>query len=69
MRARAQWRACAKRYPRSGPCDQDRMEGIRPRGGGERLQAALLLFAAVKSPELGREEEGATANSMAGKGP
>jgi hypothetical protein len=24
--------ACAKRYPRSGPCDQDRTEGIRPGG-------------------------------------
>jgi hypothetical protein len=56
--------------------------GIRP-GRGERLRAALLLSVAVRSlelrlararvalgsPELGREEEGATANSMAGKGP
>jgi hypothetical protein len=25
-------RACAKRYPRSGPCDLNWMEGIRPRG-------------------------------------
>jgi hypothetical protein len=47
------------------------------------LRAALFLSAAVRSPELrlararvapglpelGREEEGATANSMAGKGP
>jgi hypothetical protein len=47
------------------------------------LRAALLLSVAVRSlelrlararvalgsPELGREEEGATANSMAGKGP
>jgi hypothetical protein len=47
------------------------------------LRAALLLSAAVRSPklrqawatvalgspELGRGEEGATANSMAGKGP
>jgi hypothetical protein len=50
--------------------------------GVEWLWAALLLSAAVRSPELrlarargpgspelGREEEGATANSMAGKGP
>jgi hypothetical protein len=44
-------RACAKRYPRSGPCDPDRTEGIRP-GRGERLRAALLLSAAVRSPEL-----------------
>jgi hypothetical protein len=64
-------RACAKRYPRSGSCDQDRTEGIRP-GRGERLRAALLLSAAVRSlkfrlaqarvapgsRELGREEEG-----------
>jgi hypothetical protein len=41
----------AKRYPRSGPCDQDRTEGIRPRRG-ERLRAALLLSAAVRSLEL-----------------
>jgi hypothetical protein len=79
-RPRAQG-ACTKRYPRSGTCDQDRTEGIRP-GKNRRLQAALLLSAAVRSPELklararvalgspelGREEEGATANSMAGKG-
>jgi hypothetical protein len=52
-------------------------------GGGERLRAALLLSAAVKSPELrqararrvpgwpglGREGENATTNSMAGKRP
>ena len=55
--------------------DQTRVDGW--------LQAALFLSAAVRSPELrqawsrvapgllelGREEEGATANSMAGKGP
>jgi hypothetical protein len=75
-------RACAKRYPRSGSCDQDWTEGIRP-GRGERLRAALLLSVAVRSPELrqararvapgspglGREEEDATANSVAGKRP
>jgi hypothetical protein len=68
--------------PQSGPCDQDRTEGIRP-GRGERLRAALLLSAAVRSPELrqararlapgspelGREGENATTNSMAGKRP
>jgi hypothetical protein len=57
------------------------MEEIRP--GGERLRAALLLSAAVKSPELGqararvvpgspglgREGENAMANSVAGKRP
>jgi hypothetical protein len=51
--------------------------------GDERLWAALLLFAAVRSlelgqahargvlgsPELGREGENATANSMVGKRP
>jgi hypothetical protein len=35
----------------SGPCDQDRTEGIRP-GGNRRLRAAPLLSAAVRSPEL-----------------
>jgi hypothetical protein len=30
-RARASGHACAKRYPRSGPCDQDWTEEIRPR--------------------------------------
>jgi hypothetical protein len=58
------------------------MEGIRP-GGNRWLHAAPLLSAAVRSPELrlararvapgspelGREGEGATANSIAGKGP
>jgi hypothetical protein len=43
--------ACAKRYPRSGPCDQDWTEGIRL-VRGKRLRAALLLSAAVRSPEL-----------------
>jgi hypothetical protein len=51
--ARGAGRACAKRYPRSGPCDRDRTGEIRP-GESERLRAALLLSAAVKSPELGQ---------------
>jgi hypothetical protein len=73
---------CAKRYPRSGPCDQDRTGEIRP-GKDERLRAALLLSAAVKSPELGqvrarvapgspglgREGENATTNSVTRKRP
>jgi hypothetical protein len=68
--------------PRSGPCDEDWTERIRP-GRGERLRAALLLSAAVRLLELGhararvapgslefdREGENATANSMAGKRP
>jgi hypothetical protein len=49
--AKGAGRACAKRYPWSGSCDQDRTEGIRP-GRGERLRAALLLSAVVRSPEL-----------------
>jgi hypothetical protein len=75
-------RACAKRYPRSGSCDQDRTEGIRL-GGSEQLRAAPLLSAAVKSPELGqarnrvapgslglgREGEDDMANLVAGKRP
>jgi hypothetical protein len=68
--------------PRSGPCDQDRTGEIRP-GETDVREAAPLLSAAVKSlelrlaqarvalgsPELGRGEEGATANSIAGKRP
>jgi hypothetical protein len=56
--------------------------GIRP-GRDERLQAALLLSVVVRSlelrqararvapgsPDLGKEGENATANSMAGKRP
>jgi hypothetical protein len=50
-RAKESGRACVKRYPRSGPCDQDRTEGIRS-GRGEWLRVALLLSAAVRSSEL-----------------
>jgi hypothetical protein len=74
--------ACAKRYPRSGSCDQDRTGEIRP-GRDERLRAALLPSAAVRSlelrqacarvvpgsPELVREGENDTANSVAEKRP
>jgi hypothetical protein len=73
---------CVKRYPWSEPFDLNWTEGIRP-GGNRRLRAASLLSAAVRSPELrlararvapglpelGREGEGTTANSMAGKRP
>jgi hypothetical protein len=52
-RAKGAGRACAKRYPRSGSCDQDQTEGIRP-GRDERLRAVLLLSAVVRSPELGQ---------------
>jgi hypothetical protein len=62
---------------------RSRSDGGDQTGEGERLRAALLLSAAVRSPELrqacargvlgspglGREGENATANSMAGKGP
>jgi hypothetical protein len=44
-----QGRACAKRYPRSKPFDLNHTEGTRP-GMGERLRAAMLLSAAVRSP-------------------
>jgi hypothetical protein len=47
--AKGAGRACVKRYPRSGSCDQDRTEGIRP-GENRLLRAALLLSAAVRSP-------------------
>jgi hypothetical protein len=47
-RARGAGRACARRYPRSGSCDQDRTGEIRP-GRDERLRAALLLSVVVRS--------------------
>jgi hypothetical protein len=67
--------------PRSGPCDQDQTG--RSDQGGERLRAAPLLSAAVKSSELGwvratavpgssdlvREGEDDSMNSMAGLWP
>jgi hypothetical protein len=46
--------ACARSgIPRSGPCNQDWTGEIRL-GEGERLRAAPLLLATVKSPELGQ---------------
>jgi hypothetical protein len=62
---------------------QSRSDGGDQTGGGERLRAAPLLFAAVKSPELGRVRattvlgspelvkggEDDSANSMAGLWP
>jgi hypothetical protein len=39
--AKGAGRACVKRHPRSGPCDQDRTEGIRgrPRAQGARARS------------------------------
>jgi hypothetical protein len=68
--------------PRFRPFDLNRTEGKSDRGN-RRLRAAPLLSAVVRllelrqararvapgSLELGREGEGATANSMAGKRP
>jgi hypothetical protein len=74
-------RACAKRYPWSGPCDQDRTEGIRPEGLNGygwrrssqwrwgRRSCGRCDLGGPGSLELGREGEGATVNSMAGKRP
>jgi hypothetical protein len=73
--------ACAKRYPRSKSFDQDRTGGSDREN--RRLRVVSLLSVAVRSPELrrararvasgspelGRGEEGATANSMMGKRP
>jgi hypothetical protein len=76
-------RACAKRYPVVWAVRSESDDGeIRPREN-RWLRVASLLSAAVRSPELrqararvalgslelGRGEEGATANSMAGKRP
>jgi hypothetical protein len=77
-------RACVKRYPAvwAMRSKSDGGGGGSDRGT-RRLQATPLLSMAVKSPELkqtrarvapgspesGREEEGATTNSMAGKRP
>jgi hypothetical protein len=79
---RAQHQRGNGRLQGSEPFDQDRMGEIRP-GETDVREAAPLLSAAVKSPELrlaqarvalglpelGRGEEGATTNSMAGKRP
>jgi hypothetical protein len=81
-RARASGARARSSIPRSESCDEDRTEGIRP-GRGKRLRAALFLSEAVKSPELklararvapgppelGREGENTTTNSMVGKRP
>jgi hypothetical protein len=67
--------------PRSEPFNLNRTEGIRPgkqtaaggaapiRGGEVALVEAARARGVPGSPELGREEEGATTNSMVGKGP
>jgi hypothetical protein len=73
-------RACAKQYP-TVRVVRSRSDGGNQTGETDVREAALLLTAAVRSPELrqvqarvapgspklGREGEGATANSMAGK--
>jgi hypothetical protein len=48
--------ACAKRYPRSGPCDQDRTEGIRP--GAK--QTAVGGAAPLRGGEVAGVEAGAS---------
>jgi hypothetical protein len=81
-RARMQRAHARSGILRSRSCDRDRTGEIKP-GGGERLWVAPLLFAAVKSPELGRvramavlgspelvrEGEDDSASSMAGLWP
>jgi hypothetical protein len=52
--AKGAGRACAKRYPRFGPCDQDRTEGIRP---GEK-QTAAGGAAPLRGGEVARVEAG-----------
>jgi hypothetical protein len=74
--------ACARSsIPWSKPFDLNRTEGIRPRkqtaaGGTAPLRGGEVTGAEAGASrvapwllELGREEEGATANSMAGKRP
>jgi hypothetical protein len=80
-RARVSGAHARSGIPRSGSCDQDQTGENQ---AGEQTSAKRpLLSVAVRSPklrqaratvapgslELGREGEGATANSMAGKGP
>jgi hypothetical protein len=76
-------RACAKRYPAVRAVLSESDGGKSDRGENRRLRATPLLSAAVRSPELrqararvapgslelGRGEEVATTNSMAGKRP
>jgi hypothetical protein len=52
-RAQTQGARARSGTPRSWSCDRDRTREIKP-GGGERLRAAPLLFAAAKSSELGQ---------------
>jgi hypothetical protein len=79
-RARTQGARARIGISRSGSCDQDRTGEIR--SGGERLRAAPLLTtvkspelgraratAVLGSPELGREGENDSANSVVGLWP
>jgi hypothetical protein len=73
---------CAKWYP-AVQAVRSRSDGGKQTREKDVREAAPLLFTAVRSPELrqararvapgspelGREGEGATTNSMAGKGP
>jgi hypothetical protein len=75
--------ACVRKAVSSVRVVRSRSYGGGSDRGNRRLRAALLLSAVVRSPELrlaqarvapgspelGRGEEGATANSMAGKRP
>jgi hypothetical protein len=54
-RARGAGHMCAKRYPRSGSCDQDRTEGIRP---GRRGRTAAGGAAHLRGGEVARFEAG-----------
>jgi hypothetical protein len=50
--AKGAGRACAKRYPRSGPCDQDQTEGIRGRPRALRTGRSVLRFSSSVLVEI-----------------
>jgi hypothetical protein len=80
-RARASGARARSSIPRSGPFDLNRMQRIRlgkqtAAGGAAPLRDGEVArveagagYSGFGSLELGRGEEGATANSMAGKRP
>jgi hypothetical protein len=53
-RARELGRACVKRYPRSGSCDQDRREGIRGRPRAHRARARRGTRGLGRAIRIGR---------------
>jgi hypothetical protein len=60
--------ACAKRYPRYGPCDQDRTEGIRPGKQTAAGGAAPLRGGEVAGVEAGTSYGGSRVTGVGQRG-